>query len=81
MAEHEMITAIHVVTETEQATENIGDIEGGLFPDGWLNEHIESHGAEQLLECLARMTSAVITAKREVEREESKLRYDCNDCG
>jgi hypothetical protein len=81
MAEHKKITAIYVVTDTEQATEQIGDIEGGLFPDEWLEKHIKSHGAGQLLECLAGMTSAVITAKYKVEREESERGHDCNACG
>ena len=78
MAEHKKITAIYVVTDTEQATEQIGDIEGGLFPEGWLGKHIKSYGAEQLLECLAGMTGSVITAKYKVEREESEHGHDCN---
>lgn len=68
MAEFKKITTIYVVTDTEQSTEQIGDIEGGLFPDGFLEKHIKSHGSEQLLECLAGMISAVIFAKYKVER-------------
>lgn len=81
MAEDKRVTSIYVITDTEQGTEQIGDIEGGLFLEGWLEKHIKSHGAGQLLECLARMTSAVINAKYKVEKAESERGYDCNACG
>lgn len=77
MAETKLITSLYVVTDSETSCDNIGDIDGGLFPDGFLEKYIKAHGAERLLEKLASMTSAVITTKYNIEREESE-REDCN---
>ena len=72
MAETKLITSLYVVTDSETSYDNIGDIDGGLFPDGFLEKHIKAHGAEGLLEKLASMTSAVITTKYNIAREESE---------
>lgn len=72
MAETKKITTLYVVTDSETSYDNIGDIDGGLFPDGFLEKHIKSHGAEGLLEKLSYMISDVIQTKRQIIREESE---------
>ncbi|MFW5757820.1 MAG: hypothetical protein ACOCYO_03980 [Bacteroidota bacterium] len=72
MAETKLITSLYVITDSETSYDKIGDIDGGLFPDGFLEKHIKAHGVEALLEKLASMTSAVITTKYNIEREESE---------
>ena len=77
MAKTKLITSLYVVTDSDTSYENIGDIDGGLFPDGFLEKHIKAHGAEGLLEKLASMTSVVIITKYNIAREESE-RGCCN---
>lgn len=69
MAETKKITSLYVVTDSETSYDKIGDIDGGLFPDGFLEDHIKRHGANGLLEKLACMTSSVIIVKNNVERK------------
>ena len=38
MAETKLITSLYVVTDSETSYDNIGDIDGGLFPDGFLEK-------------------------------------------
>ena len=59
MSETKKIGAIHVITDTENSYDKIGDVEGG-FDTNELYKHVERYGTEQLLETLARMISQVI---------------------
>jgi hypothetical protein len=36
MAETKKITSLYVVTDLETSYDNIGDIDGGMFDDEWL---------------------------------------------
>ena len=56
MAETKIITRLSVVTDTETGRENIGDIDGGMFDEEWLKEHVRYHGSEALLKQIAIMT-------------------------
>lgn len=69
MAETKEITRLYVVTDSETHYDNIGDIDGGLFNDEWLKQHIKSHGTEQLIEKLASMQMQVLSMKRKIQRE------------
>lgn len=69
MAETKEITRLYVVTDSETHYDNIGDIDGGLFNDEWLEQHIKSHGTEQLIEKLASMQMQVLSMKRKIQRE------------
>lgn len=69
MAETKKITSLYVVTDSENSYEHIGDIDGGLFNDEWLEQHIKSHGTEQLIEKLASMQMQVLSMKRKIQRE------------
>lgn len=69
MAERKEITKLYVVTDSETYYDNIGDIDGGLFDEQWLKQHIKSHGTEQLIEKLARMQTQIINAKYDLLRE------------
>jgi Ser-tRNA(Ala) deacylase AlaX len=53
MAETKQITAIHVVTDSENGYDNIGDIDGGGIDPVWLKKHIKNHGHQGLLDKLA----------------------------
>ena len=82
MAERKEITRLYVVTDSETSYDNIGDIDGGMFDEQWLKQHILVHGSEQLLEKLAKMTSDVITMKYDILREISEKEKCCNkSCG
>lgn len=69
MAETKIITRLSVVTDTETGRENIGDIDGGMFDEEWLKEHVRYHGSEGLLKQIAIMTYQVIEAVRSVNSE------------
>jgi hypothetical protein len=69
MAETKEITRLYVVTDSETHYDNIGDIDGGLFDDEWLEQHIKSHGTEQLIEKLASMQMQVLSMKYKTLRE------------
>jgi hypothetical protein len=69
MAETKRITSLYVVTDTENNYDNIGDIDGGLFDDKWLENHIRCHGTTQLIETLASMMSNVMSMKYKINRE------------
>ncbi len=73
MADTKMITALYVVTDSETPYDNIGDIDGGLFNDEWLENHIKSHGAEGLLNTLTSMITNVVTVSRKIKREQNEL--------
>jgi hypothetical protein len=63
------ITRLVVVTDSETYYDKIGDIDGGLFDDKWLEQHIKSHGTEQLIEKLAAMQMQVLSMKLKIQRE------------
>ena len=69
MAETKEITRLYVVTDSDTHYDNIGDIDGGLFNEEWLEQHIKSHGTEQLIEKLASMQMQVLSMKRKIQRE------------
>lgn len=60
MAETKEITRLYVVTDTETSYDNIGDIDGGMFDETWLYNHIKSHGTDGLLKKLAFMSRQII---------------------
>ena len=71
MSETKEITRLHVVIDSETYYDNIGDIDGGLFNDEWLEQHIKSHGTEQLIEKLASMQMQVLAMKRKIQNNSS----------
>ena len=72
MAETKEITKLYVVTDSETSYDNIGDIDGGMFDDEWLKQHIISHGTAGLLERLGGMIRQVLNTKYDNIREESE---------
>ena len=72
MAETKEITRLYVVTDTEQGYDNIGDIDGGMFDEKWLKQHIISHGTEGLLERLGGMIRQILNTKYDYNREKSE---------
>jgi len=73
MAETKQITALHVVTDTEQAYDQIGDVTGGCIDKEWLKKHIKSHGAEGLFRVAAFINFQAFEALREVNQEEDEV--------
>ena len=73
------ITTLYVVIDSENSYDNIGDIDGGLFDEKWLENHIKSHGSEQLIEKLASMQMQVLKMKYDILRENDFSNYH-NDC-
>ena len=72
MAETKEITRLYVVTDSETSYDNIGDIDGGMFDEEWLKQHIVSHGTEGLLEKLGGMIRQVLNVKYNYNREKSE---------
>ena len=72
MAETKKITTLYVVTDSETSYDNIGDIDGGMFDDQWLENHIKSHGANGLYEKLAFMSRQILNAVIKVNSENDK---------
>ena len=72
MAETKEITRLYVVTDSETSYDNIGDIDGGMFDEKWLKQHIISHGTEGLLERLGGMITQVLNVKYAYNREKSE---------
>lgn len=72
MAETKKITTLYVVTDSETSYDHIGDIDGGMFDDEWLENHIKSHGANGLYEKLALMSRQVVNAVIKVNSENDK---------
>ena len=71
MAETKEVTRIHVVTDSDNGYEHIGDIDGGHFEKKWLRNHIRNHGHQGLLDSLAWMTFQVWDMVREVNAEKN----------
>lgn len=72
MSETKRITALHVITDSENYYDHIGDIDGGYIDPEWLKAHITSHGAEQLLTVLAYMNKQIFDAIFEINMEKSE---------
>ena len=72
MAETKKITTLYVVTDSETSYDNIGDIDGGMFDDQWLENHMKSHGANGLYEKLAFMSRQILNAVIKVNSENGK---------
>ena len=73
MGERKEITRLHVLTDSETSYDNIGDIDGGMFNEEWLKQHIISHGTEGLLEKLGGMIRQVLNTKYDYNREKSEV--------
>ena len=76
MAETKKITSLYVVTDSETSYDNIGDIDGGMFDDNWLEQHIKSHGPNGLYEKLALMNYQIVNAVIKV----NKAKHDSSFC-
>lgn len=72
MAETKKITTLYVVTDSETSYDNIGDIDGGLFEDNWLENYIKTYGAGQLYKKLAYMNSQIVEAEIKVIQQKYK---------
>lgn len=69
MPETKEITRLHVVIDTENHYDKIGDIDGGMFDERWLENYIKSHGSEKLLKKLAQMQTQVINTETKINLE------------
>ncbi len=72
MAETKTITKLHVVIDTENSYDNIGDIDGGMFDDDWLKEYLKNHGPNKLIMKLSSMQTQVINSYYEILRNEDE---------
>lgn len=72
MAETKKITTLYVVTDSETSYDNIGDIDGGLFDDKWLENYIKTYGAELLYKKLAYMNRQIVEAEIKVIQQKYK---------
>ncbi len=72
MFETKLITSLYVITDSDNHNDKIGDIDGGLFPENFLENHIKKYGADGLLLKLSSMISEVIVARNNVLRENNK---------
>jgi hypothetical protein len=68
MAETKKITSLYVVTDSETSYDNIGDIDGGMFDDNWLEQYIKSHGPNGLYEKLALMNHQIVNTVVKVNK-------------
>jgi len=81
MAETQKITTLYVVTDSETSYDNIGDIDGGMFDDTWLYNHIKSHGASGLYEKLAFMSRQIVDAAIKVNNDKNDGEVLCANLG
>jgi hypothetical protein len=72
MAETKKITTLYVVTDTENSYDSIGDIDGGLFDEEWLENHIKQYGADGLYRKLASMSRQISNMDMKVSQENDK---------
>ncbi len=79
MAETKQITALYVVTDSEQSYDEIGDIDGGEFDKEWLKRHVANHGTQQLLQQIAWMNFQVFEAMQEVNSERNAAQQPCEE--
>lgn len=69
MAETHKITTLYVVTDTETGQEEIGDIDGGMFDDVWLESYIKRYGADKLYRRLAFMARQISNMEVSIWRQ------------
>ena len=81
MVETKKITSLFVVTDTENSYDNIGDIDGGLFEDEWLKNHIIQYGTDGLYRKLASMTRQISNMEMKIlqENDKSETKVNQND--
>ena len=70
MPETKKITTLYVVTDSEYSSDKIGDIDGGMFDQEWLQKHVASHGSAGLIEKLAYMNHQVVQAQRDYNKSQ-----------
>ena len=69
MAETKRIASLYVVTDSETFYDKCGDIQGGLFDEQWLKEHIKTFGRDGLLQKLSWMSYQIHQAYTDVNAE------------
>lgn len=69
MSETKNITSLYVVTDTENSYDKIGDIDGGMFDDVWLENYIKNHGTEKIIGKLAHMQMQVLQISDKINRD------------
>lgn len=69
MVKTKKITTLYVVTESETKYQKIGNIQGGVFDEEWLKNHIVQHGANGLYEKIASMTKQISSMELELIKE------------
>lgn len=70
MAETKEITRLHVVIDSETPYDHIGDIDGGLFDEVWLESYVKSHGIEKLIIRLSRMQHQVLSMSDKIRSQQ-----------
>ena len=69
MAETKRIASLFVVTDSETHYDKCGDIQGGLFDEEWLKEHIKKFGRSGLLQKIFWMSYQIHQAYMDVNAE------------
>ncbi len=69
MAEIKEITKLYVVTDSETSYDKIGDIDGGMFDEEWLENHIKSHGSYGLIKRFAYMNRQVLNMEIKINND------------
>jgi hypothetical protein len=69
MAETKRIASLFVVTDSETYYDKCGDIQGGLFDEQWLKDHIKTFGRDGLLQKLSWMSHQIHQAYMDVNDE------------
>lgn len=69
MAETKRITSLYVVTDSETHYDKCGNIQGGLFDEGWLKEHIKTFGIDGLLQKISWMHYQIYQAYKDINEE------------
>jgi len=71
MSETKTIGRIHVITDTENGYDRIGEVCGSFgYPPDDLMRHIRKYGHAEVLETLAFMTKQVMDCVHEIRKEE-----------
>lgn len=68
MSETKRIGGIHVITDTENGYDRVGEVYGG-FESEDLMRHVRNYGHEELLTTLALMTAQVIEVYKTIQLE------------
>ena len=69
MAETKRIISLYVVTDSETHYDKCGDIQGGLFDEEWLKEHIKTFGRDGLLQKISWMNYQIHQAYIDVNEK------------